>query len=78
MKCPCCGAAELVADCRPIAATIESQPITVPDVCGDFCPVCGEGILDRENGDRYAAALRLAALGGKAPEMADIPRRKLS
>jgi HTH-type transcriptional regulator/antitoxin MqsA len=59
MKCPACGAAELVADCRPITAIIKGQPITVPDVRGAFCPACGEGVLDRENGDRYGEALAL-------------------
>lgn len=67
MKCPACGAAELVADCRSITATVHGQPITVPDVCGDFCPACGECILDRENGDRYGAALALARRGSVAP-----------
>ena len=69
--CPICGAVELVADCRSITATVKGQKITVPDIHGDFCPACGEGILDRENGDRYGAALakELASLsykGGKA------------
>ena len=58
--CPVCGEAELVADCRSITATIKGQQITVPNVRADFCPACGEGILDRENGDRYGAALALA------------------
>lgn len=58
--CPICGLAELVADCRSITATIKGQKITVPDVLAEFCPACGEGILDRENGDRYGAALALA------------------
>ena len=70
MKCPCCGAAELVADCRPITATIRGQQITVPNVLGDFCPACGEGVLDRLNGDRYSAALALARRGGEASNVA--------
>lgn len=45
-------------------------------VSGGFCPVCGECVIDRENGDRHAAAQRLVEQGGKAPEMAEIPRRK--
>ncbi|SDP86085.1 hypothetical protein SAMN05216303_10866 [Rhodoferax sp. OV413] len=54
-------------------------------ITGDFCPACGECILDRENGDRYGAALkegrvragmRLAALCGTASDMDDIPRRR--
>jgi len=63
--CPICGGAELVADCRSITATIKGQEITVPDVCADFCPAFGEGILDRENGDRYGAALASAIQQGE-------------
>lgn len=59
-NCPCCAAAELVADCRTITANVNGQPITVPDVYGDFCPACGEGIPSRAEGNRYAAALALA------------------
>ena len=73
MKCPCCGAAELVADCRSITSFVNGVSVTVPHVQADFCPACGEGILNREHGDRYAAGLRLAALGGMAPDMKDVP-----
>ena len=75
MKCPACGAAELVADCRDITRRVDGITATVPSVEGHFCPACGECVLDRLQGDRYAAALRLAALGGQAPDMPDIPRR---
>ena len=76
MKCPSCGAAELVADCRPITSTVEGRQIAGSDVNGQFCPACGEGVLDRLQGDRYAAALRLADIGGTAPTIANIPRRR--
>lgn len=52
MKCPCCGGAELVRDTREIDAN--GVPVVIT---GDFCPSCGECVLDRENGDRYGAAL---------------------
>ena len=76
MKCPSCGAAELVADCRTITRQVDGTEITVPNVHGDYCPACGEYVFDQEQGDRYAAALRLAALGGRTPDMAEIPRRR--
>lgn len=78
MKCPACGAAELVRDTREMDA--KGVPVAIT---GDFCPACGECVLDRENGDRYGAALkqarlmagkRLADLGGTAPDMQDVPR----
>lgn len=80
MKCPVCGGAELACDTREMDANGVTLVIT-----GDFCPSCGECILDRENGDRYGAALkqarlmvgaRLAELGGTVPDMQDIPRRR--
>ena len=78
MKCHACGAAELVADCRDITRQVDGITINVPSVQGHFCPACGECILARQQDDRHAAALRLAALGGQAPDMAEIPRRHSS
>ena len=70
MQCLYCGAHAMQRDTRDI--TIDG--ITVEAVTGDYCTACGEVIFDRVEGDRYSR-LRLAALGGKAPDMADIPRR---
>ena len=73
--CPVFGGAELIADCRSITATINRQKITVLDVCADFYPACGEGILDRENGDRYGAALALSLQQeGSTAGVASMPR----
>lgn len=52
MKCPVCGGAELIRATRGIDAKGVQVVVT-----GDFCPSCGECVLDRENGDRYGAAL---------------------
>jgi HTH-type transcriptional regulator/antitoxin MqsA len=41
MKCPCCGAAELVPDTRDMPYTYKGESTTVPAVTGDFCPACG-------------------------------------
>ena len=80
MKCPVCGGDELARDTREMDANGVLVMIT-----GDFCPTCGECILDRENGDRYVAALkdarhqaglRLSALVGTVPDMQYIPRRR--
>lgn len=49
MKCLCCGGDALVTDTRTLNG--------VPDVTGGYCPDCGEVILNREQGDRYAAEL---------------------
>jgi len=54
MKCPCCGAAELIHDTRDMPYTYKGDTTSIPAVTGDFCPACGEVVLDREHGDRYS------------------------
>ena len=57
MKCPACGGAELVHDTRDLPYIYKGETTTIPEVTGDFCPACGEVILDREHGDRYSALI---------------------
>lgn len=59
MKCPVCGAAELIHDTRDVPYVYKGEATTIPAVTGDFCPACGEVVLDREHGDRYSEALGL-------------------
>lgn len=54
MKCPCCGAAELIHETRDLPCTYKGESTIIPAVTGDFCPACDEVLLDRENGDRYS------------------------
>ena len=54
MKCPSCGAAELIHDTRGVPYTYKGEATTIPEVTGDFCQACGEIILDRLQGDRYS------------------------
>lgn len=58
MKCPCCGAAELIHDTRDMPYTYKGETITIPAVTGDFCPACSEVVLNREHGDRYGELIR--------------------
>ena len=53
MKCPACGAAELVHDTRDLPYTYKGEETTIPAVTGDFCPACHEVVLNRQHGDRY-------------------------
>lgn len=57
MKCPCCGAAELIHDTRDQTYTYKGESTVISDITGDFCPACAEVVLDRQQGDRYSAAL---------------------
>lgn len=59
MKCPCCGAAELIHDTRDVPYTYKGETTTIPAVMGNFCPACGEVILNREHGDRYSEQVGL-------------------
>ena len=54
MKCPVCGAAELIHDTRDMPYTYTGETATIPAVTGDHCPACIEVILEREQGDRYS------------------------
>jgi HTH-type transcriptional regulator/antitoxin MqsA len=59
MKCACCGAAELIHDTRDMSYTYKGETTSIPAVTGDFCPACGEAVLDREQGDRYSELIGL-------------------
>ncbi|MFT3673521.1 type II toxin-antitoxin system MqsA family antitoxin [Aestuariivirga sp.] len=57
MKCPCCGGAELLNDTRDLSYSYKGESTTIPEITGQFCPSCGEVILNREYGDRYSEAV---------------------
>lgn len=59
MKCPCCGAAQLIHDTRDLPYTYKGETTTIPAVTGDFCPACHEVVLSREHGDRYSEQVGL-------------------
>jgi HTH-type transcriptional regulator / antitoxin MqsA len=46
MKCLSCGMAELVHDTRDLPYTYKGECTTIPLVKGNFCPACGESVLD--------------------------------
>lgn len=52
MKCPVCGAAELVRDTRDVPYTYKGEATTIAAVTADFCPACGESITDAAETDR--------------------------
>ena len=54
MICPCCGGAELVHETRDYPYTYKGQSTSIPSVEADYCPACGEGILERQHGDRFS------------------------
>lgn len=56
-----------------------AKTTTIPAVTGDFCPACGEVVLNREHGDRYGELVgqlhglraRLKAAEAPAKELRD-------
>ena len=46
MKCPVCGAAELIHDTRDLPYTYKGETTVIPAVTADFCPACGESITE--------------------------------
>lgn len=49
MKCPECGGAELVAAMRDMPYTYRGETTVIPNVPGQWCPKCGEGVLPRDS-----------------------------
>jgi len=58
MKCPVCGAAELVHDTRDMPYTYKGEATVIAAVTGDFCPACAESILDATESDRVMRETR--------------------
>lgn len=46
MKCPNCGAADLVRGTRDMPYTYKGESTVIPAVTADYCPACGEGVLE--------------------------------
>lgn len=57
MKCPVCAAAELIRDTRDLTYTYKGKSTIIPSVMGDFCPACGETVLDMTESTRASAAM---------------------
>lgn len=57
MKCPVCGEAELTHDTRGVLYRQKDKTTLVQAVTGDFCPACGESILDAAESNRVMRTL---------------------
>ncbi len=58
MKCPVCGAAELIHDTRDMPYTYKGETTLIQAVTGDYCPACAESLLDLEETDRVMKEMR--------------------
>ncbi|MCP3750933.1 type II TA system antitoxin MqsA family protein [Pseudomonas sp. SBB6] len=57
MKCPACGAAELVNASRDLPYTYKGETTRVTEVTGDVCPACAEMVLSDQESRRVSAAM---------------------
>jgi HTH-type transcriptional regulator/antitoxin MqsA len=58
MKCPVCGAADLIRETRDLPYTYKGETTAIKAVTGDFCPACGESILDAAESERVMREMR--------------------
>jgi len=58
MKCPVCGAAELIHDTRDSPYIYKGEATTIAAVTGDYCPACAESILGAEESARVMREMR--------------------
>ena len=52
MKCPVCGAAQLIHDTRDLPYTYKGETTMIPAVTANFCPACDESITDMAETER--------------------------
>ncbi len=57
MKCPICSAAELVSGTRDLPYAYKGETTVVHGVTGEYCPACGEMVLDAAESARVSAAM---------------------
>lgn len=82
MKCPVCGAAELLPDTRSISYTYKGETTTIAEVKGEFCSACGESLTDLSESDRVMREMKAFNKQVNAaivdPEFVASVRKKLS
>ncbi|WP_295388970.1 type II toxin-antitoxin system MqsA family antitoxin [uncultured Thiodictyon sp.] len=58
MKCPVCGAAELIRDVRDLPYTYKGETTVIAAVTGEFCPACAESVLAGAESERVMREMR--------------------
>lgn len=57
MKCPVCGAGNLVRESRELGYTYGGRSTTIRQK-GEFCDACGEGIFTSDESEKYLAEIK--------------------
>ena len=81
MKCPICGATELVHDVRDMPYTYKGESTIISNVVGDYCQACNEAVLDSDESQRISVAMlefnKKVNASTVAPEFIVSVRKKL-
>jgi HTH-type transcriptional regulator/antitoxin MqsA len=54
MNCPNCEKPTLVKVCRDMPYTYKGEKMVLSDVTGEWCPACGEALLDETEASRIS------------------------
>lgn len=57
MKCPNCGVASLVHDTHDLPYAYKGESTTIPAVTADWCPACGEAVMDMDVSQHVSQAM---------------------
>jgi HTH-type transcriptional regulator / antitoxin MqsA len=57
MRCPICAGAELVHVTRDIPYTYKGASTVIQSVTGDFCPACGQAVLEKSESVKISALM---------------------
>ena len=57
MICPRCGVAALEHETRDLPYSYSNDFTSIPAVTGDFCPACGDALLDASESARVSAGM---------------------
>ena len=57
MICPVCGVTSLVRETRDLPYSYRKKSTSIAAVTGDFCPACGDALLDASESARVSAAM---------------------
>lgn len=52
MRCPECGGSELVRERQDMPYDYRGETMVIEGVLADWCPACGEGVLDLDEDER--------------------------
>lgn len=58
MRCPVCGAAELIHDTRDLPYAYKGETTVIPAVTADFCPACDQSITDMAETERVMSEMK--------------------